>query len=114
MKEYSERVILNCGDALFIPEGWYIFLNFILLHLVSEHLNFGHRDCSYSLQFCILGHYLNFQIPRKQSQLINNTIYCVGNLTCSKLIKHVACAASFSMVARSVRINEYHRTKVEI
>uniref|UniRef100_A0A0E0N353 JmjC domain-containing protein n=1 Tax=Oryza rufipogon TaxID=4529 RepID=A0A0E0N353_ORYRU len=23
MKEYSERVILNCGDALFIPEGWY-------------------------------------------------------------------------------------------
>ncbi|VAH80505.1 unnamed protein product [Triticum turgidum subsp. durum] len=23
MKEYSERVVLNCGDALFIPEGWY-------------------------------------------------------------------------------------------
>uniref|UniRef100_A0ACD5W280 Uncharacterized protein n=2 Tax=Avena sativa TaxID=4498 RepID=A0ACD5W280_AVESA len=23
MKEYSERVILNSGDALFIPEGWY-------------------------------------------------------------------------------------------
>lgn len=23
MKEYSERVILSCGDALFIPEGWY-------------------------------------------------------------------------------------------
>jgi len=23
MKEYSERVVLNCGDVLFIPEGWY-------------------------------------------------------------------------------------------
>lgn len=23
MKEYSEKVILNPGDALFIPEGWY-------------------------------------------------------------------------------------------
>ncbi|WVZ68640.1 LOW QUALITY PROTEIN: hypothetical protein U9M48_017559 [Paspalum notatum var. saurae] len=23
MKEYSESVILNCGDVLFIPEGWY-------------------------------------------------------------------------------------------
>ncbi|RLN23834.1 uncharacterized protein C2845_PM07G24600 [Panicum miliaceum] len=23
MKEYSERVTLNCGDVLFIPEGWY-------------------------------------------------------------------------------------------
>ncbi|TKW17052.1 hypothetical protein SEVIR_5G340500v4 [Setaria viridis] len=23
MKEYSERVLLNCGDVLFIPEGWY-------------------------------------------------------------------------------------------
>ncbi|KAL6845470.1 hypothetical protein ACP4OV_024965 [Aristida adscensionis] len=23
MKEYSERVVLNCGDVIFIPEGWY-------------------------------------------------------------------------------------------
>ncbi|EES01546.2 hypothetical protein SORBI_3003G312500 [Sorghum bicolor] len=23
MKEYSETVILNCGDVVFIPEGWY-------------------------------------------------------------------------------------------
>ncbi|KAF8663865.1 hypothetical protein HU200_055200 [Digitaria exilis] len=23
MKDYSERVVLNCGDVLFIPEGWY-------------------------------------------------------------------------------------------
>jgi hypothetical protein len=23
MQEYSERVVLNCGDVLFIPEGWY-------------------------------------------------------------------------------------------
>ncbi|KAF7038025.1 hypothetical protein CFC21_048263 [Triticum aestivum] len=32
MKEYSERVVLNCGDALFIPEGWYIFLNYFTLY----------------------------------------------------------------------------------
>jgi hypothetical protein len=24
MKEYSETVILNCSDVVFIPEGWYI------------------------------------------------------------------------------------------
>ena len=43
----------------------------------------------YSLRFCMQGHYLVFQIPRKQNQLRNSRINCVENLSCSGLIKHV-------------------------
>jgi hypothetical protein len=53
----------------------------------------------YFLRFCIQGHYLNFHIPRKQSGLINSTINYVENLSCSGLIKHVACGVSISMAA---------------
>jgi ribosomal protein L16 Arg81 hydroxylase len=32
MKEYSEKLILNPGDALFIPEGWYAIYYFVQLY----------------------------------------------------------------------------------
>jgi hypothetical protein len=47
MKEYSERVILNCGDALFIPEGWYVFvlfLGYFVAELFLFQLSFGNSS----------------------------------------------------------------------
>jgi hypothetical protein len=44
MKEYSETVILNCGDALFIPEGWYIFLNYLYLSLSCLNISMLHKQ----------------------------------------------------------------------
>lgn len=35
MKKYSAKVILNPGDALFIPEGWYVIKFCAVIHLVK-------------------------------------------------------------------------------
>ena len=47
----------------------------------------------------------NFRYQEKGSQLINIIINYVKSLSCSELINHVACGASFSMDACNIHIN---------
>lgn len=92
MKEYSERVVLNCGDVLFIPEGWYTSIFCHWLHLYSLMLQiwvFGISFCNTEL-FLFLGK--NIQPPlicicRVWSEISFTILFYIClNLECSDVV----------------------------
>ncbi|KAG8078110.1 hypothetical protein GUJ93_ZPchr0007g6112 [Zizania palustris] len=81
MKEYSERVILNCGDALFIPEGWYhqvdsddltIAINFWWKSRIMYEM-FEHMDAYY------LRRILSRLVDKEMNKMVRESSLCHSN-----------------------------------
>jgi hypothetical protein len=105
-------IVISNGSIPFCQQLiYYSYWSFLLFKLLS---------CSddivllklynYSPRSHIQGHYLIFQIPRKENQLINSTIKYVKSFSCFVLIKHITYGVSISISACNLHINELHFT----